>query len=147
MDEVRNVLLNDDPNVAGDPAEVLGATQQQRAAASTAALEDLHVVRPTLQFMATVSMHKLPPNSNVTASLVVIDNADGGVRAIANGRTFAQSQFDPATEGLGRQAVRRSRCSRSRPRSRTATRRTTPSPPRRSPGASTTAADRAASTT
>ena len=30
--------------------------------------------------------------------------ADGGVRAIANGRTFAQMQFDPATEGPGRQA-------------------------------------------
>jgi len=105
MDEVRNVLLNDDPNVAGDPAEVLGATQQQRAAAVyRGGLKIYTSYDPTLQFMATVSMHKLPPNSNVTASLVVIDNADGGVRAIANGRTFAQSQFDPATEGLGRQA-------------------------------------------
>jgi penicillin-binding protein 1A len=44
------------------------------------------------------------PKTQFTASLVVIDNADGGVRAIANGRTFAEMQFDPATEGPGRQA-------------------------------------------
>jgi membrane peptidoglycan carboxypeptidase len=58
-----------------------------------------------LQFEATAAMVKvLPPDPKFTASLVVIDNADGGVRAIANGRTFAQMQFDPATEGPGRQA-------------------------------------------
>ncbi len=105
MDEVRNVLLNDDPNVAGDPAEMLGSTQQARAAAVyRGGLKIYTSYDPTLQFIATSSMHQLPANTNVTASLVVIDNADGGVRAIANGRTFAESQFDPATEGLGRQA-------------------------------------------
>jgi membrane peptidoglycan carboxypeptidase len=105
MDEVRNVLLTDDANVSGDPAEVLGATQQARASAVyRGGLKIYTSYDPTLQFMATSAMHQLPSNTNVTASLVVIDNADGGVRAIANGRTFAQSQFDPATEGLGRQA-------------------------------------------
>jgi penicillin-binding protein 1A len=49
-------------------------------------------------------MSKELPKTQFTASLVVIDNADGGVRAIANGRTFAEMQFDPATEGPGRQA-------------------------------------------
>ena len=59
---------------------------------------------PTLQFEATSAVNKILPKSPFTASLVVIDNADGGVRAIANGRTFAEMQFDPATEGPGRQA-------------------------------------------
>ncbi len=105
LDEVRNVLLNDDPTVSGDPAEVLGATQQARAAAVyRGGLKIYTSYDPTLQFEATSAMNAILPKSNVTASLVVIDNADGGVRAIANGRTFAQSQFDPATEGLGRQA-------------------------------------------
>lgn len=106
IDEVRNVLLDDDPDVSGDPAEVLGATQQARAAAVYGGgLKIYTSYDPTLQFMASSAMNtQRPANSSVTASLVVIDNSDGGVRAIANGRTFTQSQFDPATEGLGRQA-------------------------------------------
>jgi membrane peptidoglycan carboxypeptidase len=106
MDEVKNVLLNDDPNTPGDPAEVLGATQQARAnAVFRGGLKVYTSYDPTLQFEATAAVNKrLPPNTPFTASLVVIDNADGGVRAIANGRTFTEMQFDPATEGPGRQA-------------------------------------------
>ncbi len=106
LDEVRNTLLNDDPTVARDPAEALGATQQTRAAAVYGGgLKIYTSYDPTLQFIATSAMNAMaPPNPEVTASLVVIDNADGGVRAIANRRTFAQTQFDPATEGPGRQA-------------------------------------------
>ncbi len=105
MDEVRNVLLNDDPNVTGDPAEVLGETQQARASAVyRGGLKIYTSYDPTLQFMASAAMNQLPAKRTVTASLVVIDNADGGVRAIGNGQQFSQSQFDPATEGLGRQA-------------------------------------------
>jgi penicillin-binding protein 1A len=59
---------------------------------------------PTLQFEASSAVNAILPKSPFTASLVVIDNSDGGVRAIANGRTFAEMQFDPATEGPGRQA-------------------------------------------
>jgi penicillin-binding protein 1A len=104
-DEVKNVLLNDDPTVPGDPAEALGATQQTRAnALYRGGLKIYTAYDPTLQFEATTAMNKELPKSSFTASLVVIDNADGGVRAIANGRTFAEMQFDPATEGLGRQA-------------------------------------------
>jgi penicillin-binding protein 1A len=105
MDEVKNVLLNDDPNVPGDPAEVLGANLQTRAnAVYRGGLKIYTAYDPTLQFEATSAIGKELPKSPFTASLVVIDNADGGVRAIANGRTFAEMQFDPATEGLGRQA-------------------------------------------
>ncbi len=99
VDEVRNVLLNDDPNVSGDPAEVLGSTQQERAAAVyRGGLKIYTSYDPTLQFMANAAMGVLPPRQSVTAALVVIDNNDGGVRAIANGRTFSESQFDPATQ-------------------------------------------------
>ena len=105
MDEVKNVLLTDDPNVQGDPAEALGANQQTRAnAVYRGGLKVYTSYDPALQFGATVAMNDVLPKSDFTASLVVIDNADGGVRAIANGRTFAQMQFDPATEGPGRQA-------------------------------------------
>ncbi len=106
IDEVRNVLLNDDPTVSGDPAEALGTTQQARAAAVYGGgLKIYTSYDPTLQFMANLAMNaKAPPNPELTESLVVIDNSDGGVRAIANRLTFAQTQFDPATEGPGRQA-------------------------------------------
>jgi penicillin-binding protein 1A len=105
MDEVKNVLLNDDTTVPGDPAEALGANQQARAnAVYRGGLRIYTAYDPTLQFEATAAVNKELPKSPFTASLVVIDNADGGVRAIANGRTFAQMQFDPATEGPGRQA-------------------------------------------
>ena len=104
MDEVKNVMLNDDPNTPGDPAEVLGATQQARAnAVFRGGLKIYTSYDPTLQFIATSAVNKVLPKSAFTASLVVIDNADGGVRAIANGRTFTEMQFDPATEGPGRQ--------------------------------------------
>ena len=96
MDEVKNVLLNDDPNVPGDPAEVLGSTQQARAnAVFRGGLKIYTSYDPTLQFEATAAVNKVLPKSPFTASLVVIDNADGGVRAIANGRTFARDAVRP----------------------------------------------------
>jgi penicillin-binding protein 1A len=104
-DEVKNVLLTDDPTVPGDPAEALGPNQQARAnALYRGGLRIYTAYDPTLQFEATTAINKELPKSPFTASLVVIDNSDGGVRAIANGRTFAEMQFDPATEGPGRQA-------------------------------------------
>jgi membrane peptidoglycan carboxypeptidase len=104
MDKVKNTLLLDDPTQSGDPAEVLGATQQARAnAVFRGGLKIYTSYDPTLQFEASVAVNTILPKSPFTASLVVIDNADGGVRAIANGRTFAEMQFDPATEGPGRQ--------------------------------------------
>ena len=105
MDEVKNVLLNDDPTIPGDPAEALGPTQQARAnAVFRGGLRIYTSYDPTIQFEATAAVNKELPKSPFTASLVVIDNSDGGVRAIANGRTFAEMQFDPAVEGPGRQA-------------------------------------------
>jgi len=105
IDEVKNVLLNNDPNVPGDPAEALGDTQQKRASElKSGGLKIYTEYDPYAQLIAQKAVNDILPKSQFTASLVVIDNQDGGVRAIANGRTFQQMQFDPATEGLGRQA-------------------------------------------
>jgi penicillin-binding protein 1A len=105
-DEVKNQLLRDDPNVAGDPGELLGNTAQARAAAVfRGGLKIYTAYDPYMQYAAGLAMaQELPKNTPFTASLVVVDNADGGVRAMVNGQSFAQSQFNPATEGLGRQA-------------------------------------------
>jgi penicillin-binding protein 1A len=104
-DEVKNRLLIDDPNVPGEPSEVLGSTQQTRAnVVLRGGLKIYTAYDPYVQYAASKAMSEQLPRSEFTASLVAIDNSDGGVRAIANGQTFAQSQFDPATEGRGRQA-------------------------------------------
>jgi penicillin-binding protein 1A len=104
-DEVTNRLLIDDPNVPNEPSEVLGSNTQTRATAvRRGGLKIYTSYDPYVQFAAQNAVSTVLPKSEFTASLVVIDNSDGGVRAIANGRSFAQTQFDPATEGLGRQA-------------------------------------------
>jgi penicillin-binding protein 1A len=106
IDEVKNRLLIDDPNVAGDPAEALGSTQQARAnALYRGGLKIYTAFDPFVENEALKAIHdQLPDPNRFSASLVVIDNSDGGVRAIANGRAFSDTQFDPATEGPGRQA-------------------------------------------
>jgi membrane peptidoglycan carboxypeptidase len=104
--EVLRRMSIDDPAVDGDPGEVLGATPSARAkAVYRGGLKVYTAYDPFAQLQADTAIRTvLPPATPFTASLVVIDNHDGGVRAIANGRTFAQMQFDPATEGQGRQA-------------------------------------------
>jgi membrane peptidoglycan carboxypeptidase len=104
-DEVRNRLLIDDPNIPNEPSEILGSTTQTRAnAVLRGGLKIYTAYDPYVQLAAQSAINDVLPKSEFTASLVAIDNSDGGVRAIANGQTFAESQFDPATEGLGRQA-------------------------------------------
>jgi membrane peptidoglycan carboxypeptidase len=104
LDEVKNQLLNNDPDVEGDPAEALGDSQQERASELyRGGLRIETAYDPFAQLLAQNAVNEILPESPFTAALVVIDNADGGVRAIANGRTFAEMQFNPATEG-GRQA-------------------------------------------
>ncbi len=105
LDEVKNRLLIDDPSVAGDPAEALGATQQARAnALYRDGLRIYTQFDPFLENYAIQAIKDQLPSIRFSASLVVIDNSTGGVRAIANGRAFSEMQFDPATEGPGRQA-------------------------------------------
>jgi membrane peptidoglycan carboxypeptidase len=105
IDEVKNRLLIDDPTVSGDPAEALGSTQQARAnALYRDGLKIYTNLDPFLENYAVEAIRDQLPSIRFTASLVVIDNSTGAVRAIANGRAFSDMQFDPATEGPGRQA-------------------------------------------
>jgi penicillin-binding protein 1A len=104
-DEIKNRLLIDDPDIPDEPSEVLGTNQQRRANVVRKGGLKIHTsYDPYVQLAASRAVAQQLPQGDFTASLVAIDNADGGVRAIANGRTFQQSQFNPATEGLGRQA-------------------------------------------
>jgi membrane peptidoglycan carboxypeptidase len=99
LDQVKTLMLQDDPTVQGDPGELLGSNQQTRAGGVfRGGLKIYTEYDPALQFVANAAMNSKLPKSEFTAALVVIDNANGGVRAIANGLTYAQMQFDPATE-------------------------------------------------
>ena len=103
--EVRNRLIDGDPNAQPDPARALGATPLARARALyRGGLRIYTAYDPHLQLAAQAALDQVLPASRFTASVVVIDNHDGGVSAIANGRPFSRSQFDPATQGAGRQA-------------------------------------------
>ncbi|MFM7225147.1 MAG: transglycosylase domain-containing protein [Actinomycetota bacterium] len=105
LDEVKNRLLNNDPDVEGDIAERLGAVQEDRSRALyRGGLRIYTAYDPFAQVIAQRAVDEILPESEFTASLVVVDNETGGVRAMANGRTFAEMQFNPAVEGPGRQA-------------------------------------------
>ena len=121
IDEVKNELLNDDPTIpATRPRRSARRRRRVQHAVFRRRSEDLHGLRPGhCSSQVSSRSRRLPPNSpQFTGALVAIDNTDGGVRAIANGRSFAaDDQFDPAVEGPAARRDRRSRCSRSRPRS------------------------------
>ena len=59
-----------------------------------------------MQYAAQLSIAKnIPSNqSQFTAALVSIDNSNGAIRAVAFGKGYDASQFDPAVDGPGRQA-------------------------------------------
>jgi penicillin-binding protein 1A len=61
---------------------------------------------PTMQYLANLAIANVIPKdqSQFTAALVSIDNSNGAVRAVAFGRGYDASQFDPAIDGPGRQA-------------------------------------------
>ena len=107
LDEVRNRLLDRRSRASTAIPAKCSARRRRRARrpCSRGGLKVYTAYDPFAQLQADTAISTvLPPSTPFTASLVVIDNHDGGVRAIANGRTFAQMQFDPATEGPGRQA-------------------------------------------
>ncbi len=100
------------PNAPKALLDVVGSTQQARAnAVLKGGLKIYTAYDPYIQSAANQAMAHMPPGE-FTSSLVAIDNADGGVRAIANPRPFSEQQFDPATDGSAGSRARRSRCSR-----------------------------------
>ncbi len=138
-----NVLLNDDPNVAGDPAEVLGAdpTGARRGRLPRRA-EDLHVVRPDAAVHGDLGDEQPTVAAEPGRSPHRWSSSTTPTAACARSRTAARSRRCSSTRpprARDARPVRRSRCSRSRPRCRTVTRRTTRSRPRRCTGGSTRA--------
>jgi penicillin-binding protein 1A len=99
LQEVLKELLTDNPNVNGDPGEVLGSTESARAReVYRGGLKIYTAYDPYYELEAIQALGSTLPVSPFTASIAVIDNATGDVRAIANARSFQQTQFDPATE-------------------------------------------------
>jgi len=101
--EVIEVLLNDDPNVEGDVAEYLGATQAARYNAVFRGGLNIHTTYDQLiDFIALSSVKEILPDGEVVASVVVIDNKDLSVRAMYPGFDFSELEYNPITT-TGRQ--------------------------------------------
>ena len=107
IDALLNQLSTPNPHQPSDPANVLGTN---KSAARNRLLEGgLRIYTnydPKMQTLADASIANIVPQnqSQFTAALVSLDNHDGSVRAVAFGRGYDSSQFDPAVDGPGRQA-------------------------------------------
>jgi penicillin-binding protein 1A len=96
---VLQQLLDDDPAVAGDVAEWLGPTQSARYnAVFRGGLRIYTTYDPAVQWLAASAVANTLPDTEFTAAIVVIDNADGSVRGMYTGQEFAQEQFNPVTQ-------------------------------------------------
>jgi membrane peptidoglycan carboxypeptidase len=101
--EVVDQLLEDDPAVAGDVAEYLGATESARYnAVFRGGLKIYTSYDPMLQYVAANAVQTVLPETQFVAAIVVIDNSDGSVRAMYTGKEFSESQYNPITQD-GRQ--------------------------------------------
>jgi membrane peptidoglycan carboxypeptidase len=107
IDALLEQLEAPNPFIPGDPANVLGKTP---AAAKKRLYEGgLRIYTdydPGMQLAADAAIANIIPSNQTqfTAALVSIDNTNGAVRAVAFGRGYNASQFDPAVDGPGRQA-------------------------------------------
>jgi penicillin-binding protein 1A len=95
MDEVVRRLLND-----AEYANALGPTPSARYnAVFRGGLKITTAYDPILQYVAAASVANVGPQHPVfTAAVVVIDNADGGVRATVAGKNFGESQLNLVTQ-------------------------------------------------
>jgi penicillin-binding protein 1A len=101
LEEVKSRLLNDDPLVPADVAEVLGTTKEERYQKVFRGGLRIHTTfDPFLQVKAVAAVNDILPDSEFTAALVAIDNATGAVRAMVGGRNFEQAKFNVATQGI-----------------------------------------------
>jgi len=107
IDAVLNQLSNPNPFDPSDPANALGKTHAQVIQALYEG--GLHIFTnydPVMAVEANAAISNIIPQnqSQFTAALVAIDNTNGAIRAVAFGRGYSASQFDPAVDGPGRQA-------------------------------------------
>ena len=106
IDALINQLANPDPNIPSDPANVLGRNRAEaRQLLYQGGLKIYTNYDPVMQYAAGLAIAGvIPVQPQFTAALVAIDNTNGAVRAVAFGRGYDASQFDPAVDGPGRQA-------------------------------------------
>src|SRR4029077_17548012 len=106
IDALIDRLRSPDPNNLADPANVLGKTRAEaRDRLFRGGLRIYTNYDPLMEYTANVAIADVVPKSQsqFTAALVAIDNSNGAVRAVAFGRGYGASQFDPAVDGPGRQ--------------------------------------------
>ena len=98
-----------------EPEPAVGSRQRARHARAPrrssclyeGGLRDLHELRPGDAVRGEPRDHQdrpAEPDRSSRRALVSIDNTNGAVRAVAFGRGYDASQFDPAVDGPGRQA-------------------------------------------
>jgi penicillin-binding protein 1A len=107
IDALINQLSNPDPQNPSDPANALGQTNgEARDRLYRGGLRIYTNDDPAMEYVANLAIGSIVPHSQTqfTAALVSIDNSNGAVRALAFGRGYDASQFDPAVDGPGRQA-------------------------------------------
>jgi penicillin-binding protein 1A len=107
IDALIGSLIEPESNAPSDPANILGKTRADRLhSLYEGGLRIYTNFDPTMQYLAELAIaNVIPKNQNqFTAALVAIDNSSGAVRAVAFGRGYDSSQFDPAIDGPGRQA-------------------------------------------
>jgi len=107
IDAMIGSLLQTDSKSPDDPANALGKTRAVRLARIyRGGLRIYTNYDPAMQFLANLAIENVIPKDQdqFTAALVPIDNSNGAVRAVAFGRGYDASQFDPAVDGPGRQA-------------------------------------------
>jgi len=96
--EVIDRLLNDDPTVDGDVAEVLGGDETERYNAVFRGGLRIHTTYdPLAQFIAASAVLQELPESEVVAAVVIVENETMAVRAMMPGYDFATEQFNPIT--------------------------------------------------
>jgi len=106
IDALLDQLSNPNPSVPSDPANALGTTRAEiKHRLYEGGLKIYTNYDPVMQFEASLAITGIVPanQSQFTAALVAIDNTNGAVRAVAFGRGYQASEFDPAVDGPGRQ--------------------------------------------
>jgi penicillin-binding protein 1A len=107
IDALISQLQHPDSKDPSNPANLLGRTPSEaRRNLYRGGYRIYTNYDPVMQFTADLAISgTIPSNqSQFTATLVSIDNSNGAVRAVAFGRGYTASQFDPAVDGRGRQA-------------------------------------------
>lgn len=107
IDALLDRLQNPDPTDPSNPANLLGKTKAEaHNKLYRGGLRIYTNYDPVMQFTADLAISGTIPKNQTqfTATLVSIDNSNGAVRALAFGRGYSASQFDPAVDGRGRQA-------------------------------------------